>query len=188
MCRRVGTACRRGPERTPGAHIDLLLGNGLERQYSLCSTPQDPHIWRVGILGVPDGRGGSRHVHDTLWESRPVRVRGPRNNFPPHPAGPGRAPRPVLEGTVDHRGSVLAPSGAVTRTAVPTASFDISDATTYTRGVVTWNDRSVTVTGEHSSLSTDDCRATWVHTFDIARNSLAAKTRPCRSPCPGRRG
>ncbi|MBO3680176.1 hypothetical protein [Streptomyces sp. NEAU-YJ-81] len=59
-------------------------------------------------------------------------------------------------------------------TAAPTASFDISDATTYTRGVVTWNDRSVTVTGEHSSPSADDCRATWVCTFDIARNRLGS--------------
>lgn len=74
------------PPWTPGAHIDLLLDNGLERQYSLCSTPRDPHTWRVGILGVPDGRGGSRHVHDTLWEGTRVRVRGPRNNFPLIPA------------------------------------------------------------------------------------------------------
>ncbi|MBO3680139.1 hypothetical protein J5X86_34855 [Streptomyces sp. NEAU-YJ-81] len=78
----------RFPPWTPGAHIDPLLDNGLERQYSLCSTPQDPHTWRVGILGVPDGRGGSRHVHDTLWEGTPVRVRGAgaRNNFPLIPA------------------------------------------------------------------------------------------------------
>ncbi|MEV6130596.1 hypothetical protein AB0M05_27785 [Streptomyces violaceusniger] len=77
--------------------------------------------------------------------------------------------------TVVAAGMLLAPSGAAARTAAPTASFDISDATTYTRGVVTWNDRSVTVTGEHSSPSADDCRATWVYTFDIARNRLGSK-------------
>lgn len=74
------------PAWTPGAHIDLLLDDGLVRQYSLCSTPQDPHVWRVGVLRVPDSRGGSRHVHDTLHEGTVVRVRGPRNNFPLVPA------------------------------------------------------------------------------------------------------
>ncbi|MFK0159967.1 ferredoxin reductase [Streptomyces sp. NPDC090493] len=74
------------PPWTPGAHVDLLLETGLVRQYSLCSTPQDPHVWRVGVLHAPDSRGGSRHVHDALREGATVRVRGPRNNFPLAPA------------------------------------------------------------------------------------------------------
>ncbi|MEU3526757.1 PDR/VanB family oxidoreductase [Streptomyces sp. NPDC038707] len=69
------------PAWTPGAHIDLVLAPDLARQYSLCSSPQDAHVWRVAVLREEEGRGGSRHVHDKLSEGDPVRVRGPRNHF-----------------------------------------------------------------------------------------------------------
>src|SRR6202048_2633666 len=52
------------PAWEPGAHIDLLLDEGLVRQYSLCGDPQDVKTWRVGVLLDPASRGGSRHVHD----------------------------------------------------------------------------------------------------------------------------
>lgn len=70
------------PPWTPGAHIDLILGKAPVRQYSLCGDPADQHKWRLGILRDPDGRGGSRYVHDELQMGDNVRVRGPRNNFP----------------------------------------------------------------------------------------------------------
>ncbi|WP_217182154.1 PDR/VanB family oxidoreductase [Streptomyces sp. AC495_CC817] len=65
----------------PGAHIDVLLGPGLERQYSLCGDPADRHTWRIGVLREPEGRGGSAYVHTELARGDKVRVRGPRNNF-----------------------------------------------------------------------------------------------------------
>lgn len=74
------------PHWTPGAHVDLLLQPGLVRQYSLCSSPRDPHAWQVAVLHEAEGRGGSTHVHGTLTEGAKVRVRGPRNNFPLLPA------------------------------------------------------------------------------------------------------
>jgi ferredoxin-NADP reductase len=74
------------PPWTPGAHVDLVLGGVLEevptRQYSLCGDPADHHVWRLGVLRDPDGRGSSRYVHDRLQAEDTVRVRGPRNNFP----------------------------------------------------------------------------------------------------------
>jgi ferredoxin-NADP reductase len=70
------------PAWEPGAHIDLLLEDGLVRQYSLCGDPRDAKTWRVGVLLDPHSRGGSRHVHEKLVESSTVRVRGPRNHFP----------------------------------------------------------------------------------------------------------
>jgi ferredoxin-NADP reductase len=70
------------PAWTPGAHIDLLLGDDLTRQYSLCSSPSKPGVWRVGVLRAPDSRGGSDLVHSTLTSGSTVRVRGPRNHFP----------------------------------------------------------------------------------------------------------
>jgi ferredoxin-NADP reductase len=70
------------PAWTPGAHVDLLLGDGLVRQYSLCSSPDDSGAWRIGVLRDPASRGGSELVHDELTEGSQVRVRGPRNHFP----------------------------------------------------------------------------------------------------------
>lgn len=70
------------PRWEPGAHIDLLLSDGLTRQYSLCGDPGDSGVWRVGVLLDPNSRGGSRYVHENLEEGTTVRVRGPRNHFP----------------------------------------------------------------------------------------------------------
>lgn len=66
----------------PGAHVDLLLGPGLVRSYSLCGDPADRDRWRLGVLREAGGRGGSAHVHERLTTGAPVRVRGPRNHFP----------------------------------------------------------------------------------------------------------
>ncbi|MGX9670540.1 PDR/VanB family oxidoreductase [Mycobacterium sp. HM-7] len=70
------------PPWEPGAHIDLLLDEGLVRQYSLCGDPREAGTWRVGVLLDPNSRGGSQHVHERLREGSAIRVRGPRNNFP----------------------------------------------------------------------------------------------------------
>jgi ferredoxin-NADP reductase len=70
------------PPWTPGAHIDLVLGDDLIRQYSLCGSPSDSTQWRVGVLRAPDSRGGSKAVHAELREGGTARVRGPRNHFP----------------------------------------------------------------------------------------------------------
>jgi ferredoxin-NADP reductase len=70
------------PPWTPGAHVDLLLGPDLVRQYSLCGSPSDSRTIRVAVLKAPDSRGGSVFVHDRLTQGATVRVRGPRNHFP----------------------------------------------------------------------------------------------------------
>ncbi|MFC4507258.1 MULTISPECIES: PDR/VanB family oxidoreductase [Streptomyces] len=74
------------PAWEPGAHVDLVLGPGLERQYSLCGDPADHTAWRVAVLREPAGRGGSAHVHEQLGQGDKVRVRGPRNHFALRPA------------------------------------------------------------------------------------------------------
>ncbi|MEV2195939.1 PDR/VanB family oxidoreductase [Streptomyces phaeochromogenes] len=74
------------PAWEPGAHIDVVLGPDLERQYSLCGDPADRHSWRVAVLREPDGRGGSAHVHGQLEAGGKVRVRGPRNHFALQPS------------------------------------------------------------------------------------------------------
>lgn len=75
------------PPWTPGAHLDLILASGLERQFSLCGDPADATTWRIAVLRETAGRGGSQEVHDTLTEGATVHVRGPRNHFPLEPAG-----------------------------------------------------------------------------------------------------
>jgi ferredoxin-NADP reductase len=70
------------PPWTPGAHIDFVLTDDLVRQYSLCSSPSKPAVWRVGVLRDPNSRGGSEKVHIALTAGSIVRVRGPRNHFP----------------------------------------------------------------------------------------------------------
>jgi ferredoxin-NADP reductase len=69
------------PAWTPGAHIDLELGEDLVRQYSLCGDSTQTASWRIAVLRSPESRGGSRRVHQ-LARGQQVRVRGPRNHFP----------------------------------------------------------------------------------------------------------
>jgi ferredoxin-NADP reductase len=69
------------PAWEPGAHVDVVLGPELERQYSLCGDPADRSVWRIAVLREPAGRGGSAHVHGQLGQGDKVRVRGPRNHF-----------------------------------------------------------------------------------------------------------
>ncbi|NUR58291.1 MAG: oxidoreductase [Catenulispora sp.] len=74
------------PGWQPGAHVDLLLADGLERQYSLCGDPSDAGSWRIAVLLEPEGRGGSEFIHSRLKPGGEVEVRGPRNHFELHPA------------------------------------------------------------------------------------------------------
>lgn len=75
------------PSWTPGAHVDLVLADGLIRQYSLCGDPSDTSVLRVAVLREQPGRGGSRHVHDVLTAGQRIEVLGPRNHFPLVEAG-----------------------------------------------------------------------------------------------------
>jgi ferredoxin-NADP reductase len=75
------------PHWSPGAHVDLILSDELERQYSLCGDPGDAHHLRVAVLREPESRGGSAWVHERVRAGDRIRIRGPRNNFPLVAAG-----------------------------------------------------------------------------------------------------
>ncbi|GMA31027.1 PDR/VanB family oxidoreductase [Litorihabitans aurantiacus] len=77
------------PVWTPGAHVDLEVAPGVERQYSLCGDLADRTRWRVAILREPAGRGGSLAAH-ALAVGTVLRARGPRSNFAyePRPGSP----------------------------------------------------------------------------------------------------
>jgi ferredoxin-NADP reductase len=69
------------PAWQPGAHVDLVLPSGRQRQYSLCGDPADPRAYRVAVRRIADGGGGSREVHELTLGTELV-VRGPRPAFP----------------------------------------------------------------------------------------------------------
>jgi len=77
---------RRLPDWAPGAHIDVVLPNGLTRQYSLCGNRWDAHTYRIAVLHEPDSRGGSAYIHESLTTGAHVGIGGPRNNFPMVPS------------------------------------------------------------------------------------------------------
>lgn len=74
------------PHWAAGAHIDLKLGNGCTRQYSLCGDPGVINEFRVCVLNEQASRGGSRYVHEELSVGDVVPIKGPRNNFTFAPA------------------------------------------------------------------------------------------------------
>ena len=86
------------PTWQAGAHLDLVLPSGDERQYSLLppasasvpSSSTGASTWRIAVLREPSGRGGSLWLHDSLTAGGTIRVRGPRNHFEfaPFPGSP----------------------------------------------------------------------------------------------------
>lgn len=69
------------PEWLPGAHIDVTVGGGLTRQYSLCGDPRDRSTWRIAVLREPGGRGGSLALHDEVLTGDTLVASEPRNHF-----------------------------------------------------------------------------------------------------------
>jgi vanillate O-demethylase ferredoxin subunit len=69
------------PPFDAGAHIEVELGPGLLRPYSLCNDPAERHRYQIGVLRDPHSRGGSAAVHDRLAEGQRIRIGAPRNHF-----------------------------------------------------------------------------------------------------------
>lgn len=81
------------PPFEAGAHVDLHLGEGLVRQYSLCGDPADRRVYRLGILRDPKSRGGSIAAHERLTEGTVVDIGVPRNLFPLEAGAAASSPR-----------------------------------------------------------------------------------------------
>ena len=100
------------PTWEPGAHIDLHLANGMVRQYSLHSPPDDCSRYQVSVLLEANSRGGSTFVHECVSKGVVVEASVPRNNFDLVPAaeylfvagGIGITPLLQMVATVQHRG------------------------------------------------------------------------------------
>jgi len=72
------------PVFSAGAHIDVHLGGGLCRQYSLCNPPQEAHRYEIAVLREQQSRGGSAAMHERVAVGDTVTIGAPRNLFPLH--------------------------------------------------------------------------------------------------------
>lgn len=70
------------PTFTAGAHVIVRAKGGRPRSYSLCDGPAVRRHYQIAVLNVVDGRGGSRHIHDTVRAGDMMDVAEPRNLFP----------------------------------------------------------------------------------------------------------
>lgn len=73
------------PPFDAGSHIDVHVGEGLVRQYSLANDPAERGRYVIAVKRESGGRGGSVFMHDRLSVGDDVLVGGPRNNFPLQP-------------------------------------------------------------------------------------------------------
>lgn len=69
-----------------GAHLTLILPNGLERQYSLCGDPADRSHFDIAVLRTSDSLGGSSWIHSNARPDVQLKVTGPINHFELEPA------------------------------------------------------------------------------------------------------
>jgi ferredoxin-NADP reductase len=70
------------PSFEPGAHIELGLPNDMRRQYSLSNDPGgDRTRYEIAVLREPNGRGGSKYLHDAVRVGETIESSAPRNNF-----------------------------------------------------------------------------------------------------------
>ncbi|MFC5461074.1 PDR/VanB family oxidoreductase [Massilia niabensis] len=70
------------PPFSAGSHIDVHVGQGLVRQYSLCNDPIESHRYQIAILRDPHSRGGSAAVHEKISMGDVIQISEPRNHFP----------------------------------------------------------------------------------------------------------
>ena len=69
------------PGFTAGSHIDVELGNGEERSYSLLGDQGETARYVIAVLREAEGRGGSAWMHDVLRAGDVIRAAPPENDF-----------------------------------------------------------------------------------------------------------
>lgn len=74
------------PSYEAGAHLDVTLGNGLTRQYSLCCARPSGDSYRIAVKRDPNSRGGSEWLHKEAVEGGALAIGMPRNAFSLRPS------------------------------------------------------------------------------------------------------
>jgi len=76
------------PGYRAGAHIRVPIalpdGSVTSRAYSLTDAPDDPDCYRIAVLKMDDGEGGSSALHDGWQLGTRINVDAPDNYFPLH--------------------------------------------------------------------------------------------------------
>jgi vanillate monooxygenase ferredoxin subunit len=70
------------PPFSAGSHVDVAVGQGMTRQYSLCNDPRESHRYVIAVQRERDGRGGSRAMHDSVHIGDVIEISVPKNHFP----------------------------------------------------------------------------------------------------------
>ena len=70
------------PPFEAGAHIDIQMGNGLTRSYSLANDPKERNRYITAILKEVAGQGGSRWMHESVKVGDVLKSTPPLQNFP----------------------------------------------------------------------------------------------------------
>jgi len=69
------------PAFSAGSHIDVKLGGGLERQYSLCNDPRENDRYQIAVLKDANSRGGSVAMHERVSVGDVIEISAPKNHF-----------------------------------------------------------------------------------------------------------
>ena len=69
------------PRFSAGSHIDVHLGNGIIRQYSLSNAPSETDRYVLAILRERESRGGSKMLCDETQPGDRLTVSHPKNLF-----------------------------------------------------------------------------------------------------------
>jgi ferredoxin-NADP reductase len=70
------------PGYEPGAHVDVVMGPDVLRQYSLLWPAANPAQYRIAVQLSEVGKGGSRTLHFESVVGATYEVSAPRNHFP----------------------------------------------------------------------------------------------------------
>jgi ferredoxin-NADP reductase len=74
------------PAFTPGAHLPVTLeletGERVQRHYSILSVPDATGYYDIAVLNETHGRGGSRHLHESVRAGDQLMSGQPKNEFP----------------------------------------------------------------------------------------------------------
>jgi vanillate O-demethylase ferredoxin subunit len=69
------------PAFTPGSHVDVHIGGGLIRQYSLCGATTDTGSYLIAVKKEAVSRGGSDAMHHRIQVGDQLSISAPRNHF-----------------------------------------------------------------------------------------------------------
>lgn len=86
--RLVDAANEELPGFSGGSHVVVLIENGdvtFRNPYSLMGSPFDRRFYEIAVCLQPEGRGGSRRMHEYVREGTPLQITYPANQFPLEP-------------------------------------------------------------------------------------------------------